>query len=109
MTVLIVGQQVSSITSFILAMAMYPSVQHKAQEQLDQVVGRDQLPTSADIPRLPYIQAIALEMMRWMPVLPIGLPHRTIEPEEYKGYVIPAECDIYPVRAQSLLAACSTA
>lgn len=53
-------------------MARYPSVVVKAQRELDMVVGSDRLPDFADRPRLPYINAIISEVLRWQPVAPIG-------------------------------------
>jgi cytochrome P450 len=50
---------------------MYPDVQRKAQEQLDEVL-RGSLPEFADIDKLPYIVAIVNEVMRWQPATPLG-------------------------------------
>lgn len=63
---------VSVLTSFLLAMVLFPDVQVKARAQLDAVVGRSRLPTIADRPLLPYIDAIFNEIMRWAPVLRLG-------------------------------------
>lgn len=30
-----------------------------------------------------------MESQRWVPVAPIGVPHRTTEDDVYKGYFIP--------------------
>jgi cytochrome P450 len=57
---------------------------------------------------MPYVQAIASECLRWLPVVPLGsfsngstfyiyahkayriaLPHATSRDDEYKGYLIP--------------------
>ena len=38
--------------------------------------------------------------MRWAPVLPLGVPHRSMEDDEYDGYFIPAGTIIYPVRVR---------
>jgi len=57
---------------FFVAMLQNPSVRKKAQEQLDAVVGRERLPTFDDRPRLPYIDAICKEILRWKPVVPLG-------------------------------------
>ena len=63
---------VSSMTSFFLALTLFPQVQRRAQAELDIVVGRDRLPTFDDRPRLPYIEALCKELMRWQMVTPIG-------------------------------------
>ena len=63
---------VSSMSSLFLALVMFPRVQSRAQAELDAVVGRDRLPTFDDRPRLPYIEALCRELMRWNMVSPIG-------------------------------------
>jgi hypothetical protein len=63
---------VSSMYSFFLALALFPQVQRRAQAELDVVVGRDRLPTFDDRPRLPYIEALCKELMRWQMVTPLG-------------------------------------
>ena len=56
-------------------MMMYPKIQQKAQVEIDMVVGNDQLPTLADQANLPYVDAVAKEVLRWGPVSPIGKPN----------------------------------
>ncbi|KDQ17442.1 hypothetical protein BOTBODRAFT_172482 [Botryobasidium botryosum FD-172 SS1] len=79
-----------SIISFILAMASYPGVQKRAQEEIDRVVGTDRLPKFEDRPSLPYVECLFKENLRWYPVTPIGAPHRVTEDDYYEGYWIPA-------------------
>jgi cytochrome P450 len=74
---------------FSLAMLAYPEVQARAQAELDAVVGRTRLPSFADYPHLPYIRATVKEALRWRPVDPVGLPHRSIEDDWYEGMFIP--------------------
>ncbi|EIW51642.1 cytochrome P450 [Trametes versicolor FP-101664 SS1] len=81
----------SSMTAFILAMLLRPEVQARAQRELDTVLGPSwaRLPTFADRARLPYIQAIVLEVLRWNPAVPLGLAHRLTQDDVYRGCVIP--------------------
>ncbi|KAF5315498.1 hypothetical protein D9619_007171 [Psilocybe cf. subviscida] len=76
-------------TFFYVMAAVAPDVQIKAQEEIDRVVGRDRLPTYDDWESLPYTEAIMREVLRWRPVLPIGIPHRVTDDDIYKGYLIP--------------------
>lgn len=69
-------------------MALYPSVQKRAQEDIDQVV-HDRLPTLDDFDSLPYLRAIIKEVSRWGPVAPLALPHRVSQDDIYEGYLIP--------------------
>ena len=66
-------QTVSAIHSFFLAMTLYPDVQKQAQAELDSVVGTDRLPTLDDRHRLPYLEAVVNEVLRWNPVGPLGM------------------------------------
>jgi cytochrome P450 len=73
----------------MLAMIAFPEVQRRAQTEIDAVVGRDRVPTFADSPRLPYVQAIIREILRWRPTLPFLIPHAAIEEDWYEGMYIP--------------------
>ena len=65
-------QTASSIMSFIVATLVRPEIQTMAQEELDAVTERVRLPTFEDRPRLPFVDAICKEVLRWRPVSPIG-------------------------------------
>ncbi|KAI6016203.1 cytochrome P450 [Pisolithus marmoratus] len=45
----------------------------KAQEEINRVVGIDRLPDFGDRPNLPYVEAVLLETIRWVPVGPLGV------------------------------------
>ena len=79
----------SLLMSFYLVMLLYPSVQQKGRAEIDTIIGRDRLPSFEDREKLPYINAICMEIIRWKPVLPLGLPHNNMEADVYKGYYIP--------------------
>ncbi|KAG5967829.1 hypothetical protein E4U56_000649 [Claviceps arundinis] len=87
---------VSSVISFILAMILYPEVQRRAQQEIDQVVGGDRLPCFEDRDRLPYMNAVIKETYRWMPVVPIGTAHVAEEEIVFSGYRIPKGAYLLP-------------
>lgn len=72
-----------------LAMVAFPEVQRRAQAEIDVVVGRARLPTSADAPQLPYVRAVIKEVLRWRPAVERGLPHKAVEDDWYEGMFIP--------------------
>ena len=76
--------------AFLLAMALYPEVQSKAQAELDEVVGLGRLPDFSDRASLPYTNALVKELVRWHVVTPISLPHAMVRDDEYDGQLIPA-------------------
>ncbi|KAI8994065.1 cytochrome P450 [Trametes punicea] len=79
----------SAIQTFFLAMASFPDAQKKAQEELDHVIGRHRLPTVSDQGSLPYVTALMKECLRWRTVAALGVPHRSTQDDEYRGYLIP--------------------
>ncbi|KAH9888978.1 cytochrome P450 [Cubamyces lactineus] len=82
--------------ALILALAMHPEVQRKAQAELDNVIGPDRLPEFSDRDALPYVRAIVKEVVRWHAVAPVGGAHRSTVDDEYNGYFIPAQSIIIP-------------
>ncbi|KAF8139517.1 cytochrome P450 [Mycena galopus ATCC 62051] len=80
---------VSTLASFFLAMAIHPDIQKKAQTEIDKFIGTHRLPEFEDRPLLPFVEAIYREVMRWKPVLPLGLPHASTADDVYDGYFIP--------------------
>jgi hypothetical protein len=87
---------VSTMNAFFLAMSMFPSVQAKAQEELDRVIGPTRLPIHADRENLPYLNAIVEEAQRWHPIAPMGLPHATDTEDNISGYRIPKDSLLLP-------------
>ncbi|KAE9405300.1 cytochrome P450 [Gymnopus androsaceus JB14] len=79
-----------TLVVFLIAMVLHPEYQVKAQAEIDAVCGHDRLPTFEDYGALPYIEYIMREVMRWHPVVPMGIPHRSLEDDVYNGMLIPA-------------------
>ncbi|KAK0222555.1 cytochrome P450 [Armillaria nabsnona] len=80
---------VASVYAFFKAMLLYPEVQAKAQAEIDVVIGDDRLPRFDDRERLPYVNALVLEVLRWHTVAPTGIPHCVTEDVIQSGYFIP--------------------
>ncbi|KAI0060303.1 cytochrome P450 [Artomyces pyxidatus] len=83
------GKTVTVFASSILALVLHPSVQKRAQAELDRVVGHSRLPTFEDQPSLPYISAICREAMRWNVPVPLAVAHSPTQDEIYDGMLIP--------------------
>jgi cytochrome P450 len=43
-----------------------------AQAELDLIIGPDRLPSISDRARLPYVDALVKEVLRWAPIAPLG-------------------------------------
>lgn len=78
----------SSLYSFLLAMLLHPEVQSRALAEVNAVCG-DNAPRFEHRPLLPYIEAICREVLRWQPIVPLGVPHMTSQDDVYEGYLIP--------------------
>ncbi|TFY64163.1 hypothetical protein EVJ58_g2809 [Rhodofomes roseus] len=81
-----------TIATFMLYMLNHPQVLQKAREEMDAVVGTERMPDWDDEERLPYFVACIKETMRHRPLVPLGIPHATMEDDFYKGYHIPKGC-----------------
>nr|BAH22519.1 flavonoid 3' hydroxylase [Tricyrtis hirta] len=80
----------SSTVEWALAeLIRHPTLLHKAQQELDNVVGRQRLVSETDLPNLPFLQAIIKETFRLHPSTPLSLPRISSEPCEINGYYIP--------------------
>lgn len=84
------AQTFSSFLAMFLALSRDTNVLKKAHAELDATVGRDRMPEFGDRGNLPYVNAIVAESLRYHSILPLGLPHCTLEDDEYHGYFIPA-------------------
>ncbi|KAI0256923.1 cytochrome P450 [Lactifluus subvellereus] len=79
----------TALAWWALAMIAHPEFQQRAQAELDAVVGRSRTPTPSDTSRLPYIQALVKEVLRWRPPLPLSVAHKTTKDDWYDGMFIP--------------------
>ncbi|KAF5379528.1 hypothetical protein D9615_006569 [Tricholomella constricta] len=58
----------------------------KAQAELDSVIGFDRMPDFGDKERLPYVNAVIKETLRWRPIAALGgVPHAVTADDEYNG------------------------
>ena len=76
----------------IVELANHPEIQNRFQIEIDDVVPKDRLPFLDDKPRLPYTEAVILEIMRRRTVLPFLLTHATLKDAKVLGYDVPKGC-----------------
>ncbi|KAH9951190.1 cytochrome P450 monooxygenase [Amylocystis lapponica] len=77
-------------TNRMLTRRILTTCLQKAQEEIDRVIGRERLPDFDDRSSLPYLECLIKEVYRWHPVGPLGVPHRVMSDDQYRGYDIPA-------------------
>ncbi|KAH9933452.1 cytochrome P450 monooxygenase [Fomitopsis serialis] len=92
----ILNQLSITLNTFLVTMVLHGDVFAKAQQSIDEVVGTERLPDLSDRDSLPYVDAILWEVYRINPPLPISIPRRVMEEDEYRGYRIPKGTLVLP-------------
>jgi cytochrome P450 len=89
---MVVGGTDTSAVTIEWAMAEMlesPEVMRKAQEELDAVVGRENIVEESHLPQLSYLEAVVKEVLRLHPALPVMLPHSPTQTSTVGGYIVP--------------------
>ncbi|KDQ61306.1 hypothetical protein JAAARDRAFT_152482 [Jaapia argillacea MUCL 33604] len=86
----------ATVLTFMMAMALHPDIQKRAQLEIDSIVGLENVPSVSDTGRLPYVNAVIKEVMRWHPVLPLSIARRSAKDDIYEGYSIPEGTILIP-------------
>ncbi|XP_033115782.1 cytochrome P450 2F5-like [Anneissia japonica] len=86
---------IAAIMWSLVYMLVFPDVQRKVQDELDNVVGRDKSVTLSDKKDLPYTQAVIKEILRMCNVIPMVIPHETTEDISLCGYNLPKGTTIF--------------
>lgn len=63
----------------------------RVQAELDDVIGGERLPNLKDRNRLPYVEAVLSEILRYSNVAPLGIAHRSIDNCQLQQYTIPTD------------------
>lgn len=57
----------------LLLAAQFQNEQRRVQQEIDEVIGRNQTPTWMDNKKMPYTQAFIMELNRWRTIVPINV------------------------------------
>ncbi|XP_074344489.1 flavonoid 3'-monooxygenase CYP75B137-like [Apium graveolens] len=80
----------SNTVEFALAEMMNkPQIIEKVQEELEIVVGKNNVVEESHLPKLPYLYAVMKEILRLHPILPLLVPHCPSETCVVGGYTVP--------------------
>ncbi|XP_029425036.1 cytochrome P450 2D20-like isoform X1 [Nannospalax galili] len=79
----------TTLTWALLLMILYPDVQRRVQEEIDEVLGQARTPVMEDQARMPFTTAVIHEVQRFGDIAPLNLPHMTSRDIEVQGFVIP--------------------
>ena len=90
------GDTAPSIFNFLmLATAVYPEIQQRVFEEIQHVIG-DRDPTLDDRGKLPYTEAVILEVLRMDTPFWLLIPHHTQQDVDILGFKIPNDTTIIP-------------
>nr|WET52777.1 cytochrome P450 76AH20 [Ajuga reptans] len=84
----------TSIEWIMSELLLNPDKQAKLREELKSVVGEGKEVRESDVARLPYLQAVIKEVMRYHPPGPLLLPRAAVTDQEVGGYLIPKGAQI---------------
>ncbi|XP_034234675.1 probable cytochrome P450 4ac3 [Thrips palmi] len=79
---------VSTLSSALKVLSMYPEVQERVFSEVDAVLG-DRDVTTEDLPRMKYLDCVVKEVLRMFPALPL-VGRQSPRETELCGHVIPA-------------------
>ncbi|PYH79567.1 cytochrome P450 [Aspergillus uvarum CBS 121591] len=85
-----------TLCNVVKIMLAHPEEMHQVQTEIDGRIGSSRLPTSTDLPHLPYLHAVIKECARLHPMLPLGFLHAPTEDDVYCGFRIPRDALIIP-------------
>jgi cytochrome P450 len=89
--IFIAGSQTTSITIDLALMMMLvrPDIQATIHQEIDQALDNSQLPMYSDKVKLPYTEAVLLEVQRFFHIVPISGPRRATCTTTLGDYQIP--------------------
>ncbi|XP_070556067.1 steroid 17-alpha-hydroxylase/17,20 lyase-like isoform X3 [Ptychodera flava] len=86
---------INTINWCVAYLVNYPDVQAKVQKGIDDVIGKDRLPLLSDKAKLPYCEAVILEVMRIRTIAPLNLAREALANTTIGGYNIPKGTQIW--------------
>ncbi|GLJ29858.1 hypothetical protein SUGI_0590140 [Cryptomeria japonica] len=85
----------SNIVEWAMAeLLQQPEIMKRAQKELEQVVGLDNIVEESHLSQLPYLDIKVKEVLRLHPALPLLAPHRPEKDCEIGGYLIPKDTQV---------------
>ncbi|CAH1800952.1 unnamed protein product [Owenia fusiformis] len=84
----------TTTSGFLLAMMNFPDIQSKLHEEIDHVIGKDQLPELSDREKMPYMEATILETLRYMSMI-TPIFHKTTCDTNIAGCDLPKNTQVW--------------
>lgn len=90
------SEMMKSIRMLILLMCHYPEVQSRVHTEIDDVIGSGATPSSQHRSKMPYTEAVIMEMLRYVSQTPLAIPHKCNKDVILDGYLIEKDSGIFP-------------
>ncbi|KAL4311934.1 hypothetical protein GQ457_01G036950 [Hibiscus cannabinus] len=92
MVIILAGTDTSSVTiEWAMANLLnHPQVLKKARDEIDSLIGQENLIEEADVPKLHYLRSIMYETLRLYPAAPLLIPHMPSSDCTIGGYDVPS-------------------
>ncbi|KAI5866012.1 cytochrome P450 [Durotheca rogersii] len=84
----------TTVLTFLQAVARNPEIQAEAQREIDSVTGSGRTPAWSDYEKLPYVNMVVKEVLRWRPPAPGAFPHLLAKDDVIDGMKIPAKSTV---------------
>ena len=93
----IAGTDTTRITLgwIVLFLANFPQIQQKCRNEIDSVVGGDDVVGHDHKSKLNYVQAFVTETLRYRPATPMSLPHKAVVSSSIGGHSIPKDTPVH--------------
>ncbi|XP_070567856.1 cytochrome P450 2U1-like [Ptychodera flava] len=80
----------------LLYLCLNQDIQENCFSEIQNAIGLENTPSYADKAKLPYVEAVLLEVQRIASIVPLGIPRSMMEDAELYGYNIPKGAIIMP-------------
>lgn len=84
----------TTILWIILYLVVHPDIQEKLQDDIDEILGKEQKPSLGDREKLPNVEATILECLRISNVAPFAVPHAVHDDVMFRDYLIPRDSTV---------------
>ncbi|KAG5668813.1 hypothetical protein PVAND_016737 [Polypedilum vanderplanki] len=79
----------------LMSMLIYPEIQMKVQKEIDEILNEDsEMLKYFDKKKMPFTEAVLLEVQRFYSIVPISGPRRILKPTTLAGYNLPKDTTV---------------